>query len=84
MTIPTSRVPLRVSEVSELQRSREEGDEKGDGDRHSFNFYYEIHSKWAARTPLASTASQPASPRSAWTNSPVERAPLLRGGTVAR
>ena len=28
-------------------------------------FYYEFHSKWTARTPLASTASQPASPRSA-------------------
>ena len=43
MTIPTSRVPLRVSEVSELQLSREEGDENGEGDRHSANFYYEFH-----------------------------------------
>ena len=43
MTIPTSRVPLRGSEVSELQLSREEGDENGEGDRHSANFYYEFH-----------------------------------------
>ena len=43
MTIPTSRVPLRVSEVSALQLSREEGDEKGEGDRHSPNFHYEFH-----------------------------------------
>ena len=34
MTIPTSRVPLRVSEVGALQLSREEDDKKGEGDLH--------------------------------------------------
>ena len=43
MTIPTSRVPLRVAEVGALQLSREEGDKKGEGDRHCSLLYYEFH-----------------------------------------